>query len=111
MYYQFSSFMQKLTGPLLANAYCTQGLKPAAVSEASPIIFITPIKPVSESSQYMGINRVLDLQRLFQRPDGVPIKRGVPDKLLYRTTITLTVSVAVYCFIALYMAAQPKHKK
>ncbi|XP_043931025.1 cytochrome c oxidase subunit 7A-related protein, mitochondrial [Protopterus annectens] len=113
MYYKFSSFTQKLTGASFANAYCPQGLKPAAVTEASPVIFGTPIKPVSESSQYMGINRVPDLQRLFQRPDGVPVhlKRGVPDKLLYRTTMALTVGGAVYCLIALYMAAQPKNKK
>lgn len=45
-----------------------------------------------------------------QVADGVPVhlKRGYPDKLLYRTTMALTVGGALYCLVALYMAAQPR---
>uniref|UniRef100_A0A3Q1BQK0 Cytochrome c oxidase subunit 7A2 like n=1 Tax=Amphiprion ocellaris TaxID=80972 RepID=A0A3Q1BQK0_AMPOC len=43
---------------------------------------------------------------------GVPIhlKRGVPDRLLYRTTMALTVGGVAYCLVALYIAAQPNKK-
>lgn len=45
-----------------------------------------------------------------QMSDEVPVhlKRGVPDRLLYRTTMALTVGGALYCLVALYMAAQPR---
>lgn len=47
-----------------------------------------------------------------QTSDGIPIhlKRGVPDRLLYRTTMALTVGGALYCLVALYFAAQPSNK-
>lgn len=47
---------------------------------------------------------------LSQTQDGLPIhlKRGLSDKLLYRTTMALTIGGALYCLVALYMAAQPK---
>ncbi|KAG7218517.1 hypothetical protein INR49_020339 [Caranx melampygus] len=47
-----------------------------------------------------------------QKADGVPVhlKRGLIDKLLYRTTMGLTVGGAVYCMVALYLAAQPGNK-
>lgn len=47
-----------------------------------------------------------------QKADGVPVhlKRGLIDKLLYRTTMGLTVGGAVYCLVALYLAAQPGNK-
>ncbi|TNN68395.1 Cytochrome c oxidase subunit 7A-related protein, mitochondrial [Liparis tanakae] len=46
------------------------------------------------------------------KSDGIPIhlKRGVPDKLLYRTTMALTIGGALYCLVALYFAAQPNKK-
>ncbi|XP_071433712.1 cytochrome c oxidase subunit 7A2-like, mitochondrial isoform X2 [Pithys albifrons albifrons] len=48
-----------------------------------------------------------------QKADGVPVhlKRGVPDKLLYRTTMALTIGGTIYCLVALYMASQPRHQK
>lgn len=48
----------------------------------------------------------------FQASDDIPVhlKRGVPDRLLYRTTMALTVGGALYCLVALYIAAQPKNK-
>ncbi|XP_074475825.1 cytochrome c oxidase subunit 7A2-like, mitochondrial [Sebastes fasciatus] len=115
MYYKFSGFTQKLTGSGPAAAYSPQGLKPSVPAEAPTMIFATPTKVVSEAGstvEYMGANRVPDLQRLFQTSDGVPIhlKRGVPDKLLYRTTMALTVGGALYCLVALYFAAQPNNK-
>uniref|UniRef100_A0A9J8A3Q9 Cytochrome c oxidase subunit 7A2 like n=2 Tax=Cyprinus carpio TaxID=7962 RepID=A0A9J8A3Q9_CYPCA len=92
-----------------------QGLRSNIPSESPTIIFATPTKLVSESSaavEYMGGNKVPDLQRIFQASDEIPVhlKRGVPDRLLYRTTMALTVGGALYCLVALYIAAQPKNK-
>ncbi|KAM6208497.1 cytochrome c oxidase subunit 7A2-like, mitochondrial isoform 3-T3 [Sarcoramphus papa] len=48
-----------------------------------------------------------------QQADGLPVhlKRGVPDKLLYRTTMALTIGGTIYCLVALYMASQPRNQK
>lgn len=83
--------------------------------ETPAMVFATPTKVVSEAGatvEYMGANKVPEFQKLFQTSDGVPIhlKRGVPDKLLYRTTMALTVGGALYCLVALYIAAQPRNK-
>lgn len=115
MYYKFSGFTQRLTGSALPTAYSPQGLRPGVPSEPPAMIFATPTKLASESGaalEYMGANRVPDLQKIFQSPDGIPVhlKRGVPDRLLYRTTMALTIGGAVYCLVALYIAAQPKSK-
>ncbi|XP_078135691.1 cytochrome c oxidase subunit 7A2-like, mitochondrial isoform X1 [Sander vitreus] len=123
MYYKFSGFTQKLTGSAPTAAYSPQvkpgsgvsGLRPGVPAEAPAMIFATPTKVVSEAGsmvEYLGANRVPDLQRLFQTSDGIPIhlKRGVPDRLLYRTTMALTVGGALYCLVALYFAAQPRNK-
>lgn len=47
-----------------------------------------------------------------QTSDGIPVhlKGGVPDRLLYRTTMALTVGGALYCLVALFIAAQPRKK-
>ncbi|KTF84391.1 hypothetical protein cypCar_00005313, partial [Cyprinus carpio] len=47
-----------------------------------------------------------------QASEEIPVhlKRGVSDRLLYRTTMALTVGGALYCLVALYIAAQPKNK-
>ncbi|XP_056111580.1 cytochrome c oxidase subunit 7A-related protein, mitochondrial [Rhinichthys klamathensis goyatoka] len=113
MYYKFSGFTQRLTGALPTSAYNPQGLRSNIPSESPTIIFATPTKLVSESGaavEYMGANKVQDLQRIFQASDEIPVhlKRGVPDRLLYRTTMALTVGGALYCLVALYIAAQPK---
>ncbi|XP_029383780.1 cytochrome c oxidase subunit 7A2-like, mitochondrial [Echeneis naucrates] len=115
MYYKFSGFTQKLTGSAPMAAYCPQGLRPGVPAESPTMIFGTPTKVVSEASptvEYMGANRVQEFQRIFQASDSVPVhlKRGVPDRLLYRTTMALTVGGALYCMVALYMAAQPRNK-
>ncbi|KAE8600623.1 hypothetical protein XENTR_v10013334 [Xenopus tropicalis] len=115
MYYKFSGLTQKLVGAVPAEAYSPQGLRPM-LSEAPVTIFATPTKLPAESATattYLGNNRVPDLQRLFQKSDGLPVhlKRGLPDRLLYRTTMALTLGGTIYCLIALYMAAQPKNKK
>lgn len=90
-----------------------QGLKPVS-TEAPPIIFATPTKVTSSVTayDYAGKNKIPELQRFFQKADGVPIhlKRGLPDQMLYRTTMALTVGGTIYCLIALYMASQPKNK-
>ncbi|XP_025261481.1 cytochrome c oxidase subunit 7A2-like, mitochondrial isoform X2 [Macaca mulatta] len=98
-----------LTGVVIAL-----GLKPVVSTEAPPIIFATPTKLTSDSTvyDYAGKNRVPELQKFFQKADGVPIylKRGLPDQMLYRTTMALTLGGTIYCLIALYMASQPKNK-
>uniref|UniRef100_A0A3Q3WJM7 Cytochrome c oxidase subunit 7A2-like, mitochondrial n=1 Tax=Mola mola TaxID=94237 RepID=A0A3Q3WJM7_MOLML len=115
MYYKFSGFTQKLAGSAPAVAYNPQGLRSGVPAEAPAMVFATPTKVVSEAgaaAEYMGANRVPDFQRLFQTSDGIPVhlKRGVPDRLLYRTTMALTVGGALYCLVALYFAAQPSNK-
>lgn len=114
MYYKFSGFTQKLAGAWASDAYCPQGLRPVVSREAPPIIFATPTKLTSDTAayDYVGKNKVPELQKFFQRSDGVPIhlKRGLPDQMLYRTTMALTVGGTIYCLIALYMASQPKNK-
>ncbi|XP_055395898.1 cytochrome c oxidase subunit 7A-related protein, mitochondrial isoform X2 [Bubalus kerabau] len=90
------------------------GLRPVVSTEAPPIIFATPTKLSSSSIayDYAGKNTVPELQKFFQKSDGVPIhlKRGLPDQMLYRTTMALTVGGTIYCLIALYMASQPRNK-
>ncbi|KAG8443604.1 hypothetical protein GDO86_008956 [Hymenochirus boettgeri] len=116
MYYKFSGLTQKLVGAVPSEAYNPQGLRPSMLSEAPVTVYAQPTKLPTESataSEYLGNNRVPDLQKLFQKSDGLPVhlKRGLPDRLLYRTTMALTVGGTIYCLIALYMAAQPKNKK
>ncbi|XP_036190636.1 uncharacterized protein LOC118669062 isoform X1 [Myotis myotis] len=90
------------------------GLKPVVSTEAPPIIFATPTKLTSDypTYDYAGKNKVPELQKFFQKSDGVPIhlKRGLPDQMLYRTTMALTLGGTIYCLIALYMASQPRNK-
>ncbi|KAI1894440.1 hypothetical protein AGOR_G00115840 [Albula goreensis] len=114
MYYKLSGFTQRLTGSAPSTAYSPQGLKPTP-PPPSTMIFATPTKVVSESGpvvEYMGTNKVPEMQKLFQSQDGVPVhlKKGLPDKLLYRTTMALTVGGTLYCLVALYMAANPPRK-
>ncbi|XP_035469486.1 cytochrome c oxidase subunit 7A-related protein, mitochondrial [Scophthalmus maximus] len=116
MYYKFSGITQKLTGSAPTAAYSPQGLRPSVPAESPTMIFATPTKLVSEAGatvEYMGASKINELQKLFQAPDGVPVhlKRGLPDRLLYRTTMALTLGGTLYCLVALYMAAQPRNNK
>uniref|UniRef100_A0A5F9DRS8 Cytochrome c oxidase subunit 7A2-like, mitochondrial n=1 Tax=Oryctolagus cuniculus TaxID=9986 RepID=A0A5F9DRS8_RABIT len=99
---------------MASDTYFPQGLKPVVSTEAPPIIFATPTKLISNSAayDYAGKNKVPELQKFFQKSDGVRIhlKRGLPDQMLYRTTMVLTVGGTIYCLIALYMASQPRNK-
>ncbi|XP_030627100.1 cytochrome c oxidase subunit 7A-related protein, mitochondrial [Chanos chanos] len=113
MYYKVSGVTGRLTGTSPTTAYSPQGLKPAVPTQAPPMIFATPTKVVSEAGpavEYMGVNKVPEWQKIFQRADGVPIhlKGGYMDKLLYRTTMGLTIGGTLYCLMALYIAAQPR---
>uniref|UniRef100_A0A8C6D3Y1 Cytochrome c oxidase subunit 7A2-like, mitochondrial n=1 Tax=Moschus moschiferus TaxID=68415 RepID=A0A8C6D3Y1_MOSMO len=114
MYYKFSGFVQKLAGGWASDAYSPQGLRPVVSTEAPPIIFATSAKLNSSSIAYdfAGKNTVPELHKFFQKSDGVPIhlKRGLPDQMLYRITMALTVGGTVYYLIALYMASQPRNK-
>ncbi|TRY91241.1 hypothetical protein DNTS_000555 [Danionella cerebrum] len=114
MYYKFSGFTQRLTGASSPSAYRPQALRPNVPAESPAMIFFSPTKLVTESKDpgecFMITNRVPELQKLFQAADDVPVhlKRGLPDRLLYRSTMALTIGGIVYCVVALYMAAQPK---
>lgn len=105
--------LHRHTYGLCCSVSVLQGLKLVS-REAPPIIFATPTKLTSSVTayDYAGKNKVPELQRFFQKADGVPIhlKRGLPDQMLYRTTMALTVGGTIYCLIALYMASQPKNK-
>ncbi|NXB03818.1 COX7R oxidase, partial [Cnemophilus loriae] len=91
-----------------------QGLKPLVPTESSAPIFgtskLSPDLPATDP--FLGINKVPDLQKVFQRSDGLPVhlKRGVPDRMLYRTTMALTIGGTIYCLVALYIASQPKNQ-
>ncbi|XP_057223650.1 cytochrome c oxidase subunit 7A-related protein, mitochondrial isoform X1 [Malurus melanocephalus] len=114
MYYKFSGFAQRLVGVTASAAYTPQGLKPIVPTEPPAPIFETsklpPDLPTADSN--LVLNKVPDLQKIFQRSDGLPVhlKRGVPDKMLYRTTMALTIGGTIYCLIALYIASQPKNQ-
>ncbi|NXH88620.1 COX7R oxidase, partial [Edolisoma coerulescens] len=90
-----------------------QGLKPLVPTESPAPIFGTS-KPADLPAieSFLGTNKVPDLQKVFQRSDGLPVhlKRGVPDRMLYRTTMALTIGGTIYCLVALYIASQPKNK-
>ncbi|XP_034050311.1 cytochrome c oxidase subunit 7A-related protein, mitochondrial [Thalassophryne amazonica] len=116
MYYKFSGFTQKLTGSPAPAAYGPQVLKPGLPPESPTMIFATPTKLASEDGsrvEYMRKNRVPHLQRVFQVADHFPVhlKHGYPDRLLYRTTMALTVGGVLYCLVAIYIAAQPSTNK
>ncbi|XP_032881451.1 cytochrome c oxidase subunit 7A-related protein, mitochondrial [Amblyraja radiata] len=115
MFYKFDGFTQRLSGGAGPAVYSPQGLKPLVSSEPPTLIFATPTKVVSELGegvQFLGQNKVHHFQKLFQKADGVPVhlKRGVPDRLLYRTTMALTIGGTIYCLVALFLAAQPKKR-
>ncbi|CAN8203367.1 unnamed protein product [Coccothraustes coccothraustes] len=115
MYYKFSGFAQRLAGATAATAYTPQGLKPLVPTEFPHVIFGTsksaPGLPAADP--FLGTNKVPDLQKVFQRSDGLPVhlKLGYPDRLLYRTTMALTIGGTIYCLVALFIASQPKKQK
>ncbi|NWT66748.1 COX7R oxidase, partial [Prunella himalayana] len=89
-----------------------QGLKPLAPTEP-PDLIIRKSKPapaLPAAGPYLNTNKVPDLQKIFQRPDGLPVylKLGYSDKMLYRTTMALTIGGTIYCVVALIIASQPK---
>ncbi|KAM4663993.1 cytochrome c oxidase subunit 7A2-like, mitochondrial [Discoglossus pictus] len=118
MYYQFNGFTQRLTGSTALSAYYPQGLRAATPVESAPLVFASPTKPALEHGaapviEFMGKNKVPALQKLFQKPDGIPVhlKGGHTDRLLYRITMALTIGGAIYSMVALFLAAQPQQKK
>ncbi|KAM9732626.1 cytochrome c oxidase subunit 7A1, mitochondrial isoform 5-T7 [Menidia menidia] len=57
-------------------------------------------------------NKVPEAQKLFQEDNGLPvhIKGGTPDVLLYRATMTLTITGTCYSLYWLLVAAMPQRK-
>lgn len=87
------------------------GLRPVVSTEAPPIIFATPTKLSSTIAyDYAGKNTVPELQKFFQKSDGVPIhlKRGLPDQMLYRTTMALTLGGTVHVDRPLHGVPSPE---
>ncbi|KAJ1103818.1 hypothetical protein NDU88_001239 [Pleurodeles waltl] len=116
MYYKFDGITQKLAGSSARAAYFPQGLKPGIPAEPAPLIFAGPTRVGaghSPDAAFMGINTVRELQKLFQKPDGLPVhlKGGYADKLLYRITMALALGGTLYTLVALYLAAQPQNRK
>ncbi|NXQ31762.1 COX7R oxidase, partial [Alaudala cheleensis] len=93
-----------------------QGLKSLVTTESpkpDPIFGTSKHAPgLPAADAYFGTNKVPDLQKVFQRSDGLPVhlKRGYPDRMLYRTTMALTIGGTFYCLVALYIASQPKNQ-
>lgn len=55
-----------------------QGLRPGVPVESPTMVFATPTKLVSEAGatvEYMGTNRVPDLQKLFQVMKNIHLNR------------------------------------
>ncbi|XP_028927431.1 cytochrome c oxidase subunit 7A-related protein, mitochondrial [Ornithorhynchus anatinus] len=114
MYYKFSGFSQRLAGAWASAAYSPQGLRPLDPAGPPAITYAGPTKftPEATGHDFAAQNRVPELQKFFQKADGRPVylKRGLPDQMLYRTTMALTVGGTIYCLVALYMASQPRNK-
>ncbi|XP_070761292.1 cytochrome c oxidase subunit 7A1, mitochondrial [Enoplosus armatus] len=57
-------------------------------------------------------NKVPEAQKLFQEDNGLPvhIKGGTVDVLLYRATMTLTLTGACYSLYWLLVASMPQKK-
>ncbi|NWS25437.1 COX7R oxidase, partial [Polioptila caerulea] len=91
-----------------------QGLKPLVPTESPDLIFGTskPAPGLPAAEPFLNTNKVPDLQKVFQRSDGLPVhlKQGYPDRMLYRTTMALTIGGTIYCLVALYIASQPKNQ-
>jgi len=112
MYYKLNGMTGRLAGSTSPQAYVPQGMKPGVPAEPLPMTFGSPTKIVSEAGgtvEYLGANRVPELQKLYQKQDGIPIhlKRGLMDKMLYRTTMGLTIGGTLYLLVALWTAANP----
>ncbi|XP_030916958.1 cytochrome c oxidase subunit 7A-related protein, mitochondrial [Geospiza fortis] len=92
-----------------------QGLKPLAPTDYPHLIFGTskPAPGLPAADPFLSKNKVPHLQKVFQKSDGLPVhlKLGYPDKLLYRTTMALTIGGTIYCLVALFIASQPKKQK
>ncbi|XP_002195603.1 cytochrome c oxidase subunit 7A2-like, mitochondrial isoform X1 [Taeniopygia guttata] len=116
MYYRFSGFTQRLVGATAAAAYSPQGLKPLVPTIESPDLIFGTSKPapgLPAADPFLSTNKVPNLQKVFQRSDGLPVhlKLGYPDRMLYRTTMALTIGGSIYCLVALFFASRPKKEK
>ncbi|NXO21005.1 COX7R oxidase, partial [Cisticola juncidis] len=86
-----------------------QGLK--SLVPTDPIFGTSkPAPGLPATDTFLSTNKVPDLQKVFQRSDGLPVhlKRGYPDRMLYRLTMALTIGGTFYCLVALYISSQPK---
>ncbi|CAN9510836.1 unnamed protein product [Ophioblennius macclurei] len=73
---------------------------------------VTASRTFSTSSRTWR-NRVAEAQKVFQEDNGLPvhIKGGTVDVLLYRATMTLTITGTCYSLYWLLCASMPRKKE
>ncbi|XP_034287774.1 cytochrome c oxidase subunit 7A2, mitochondrial [Pantherophis guttatus] len=66
--------------------------------------------PINFASRRQLANRIVEKQKHFQEDNGLPVhlKNGMPDALLYRTTMALCLVGIGYVFYNLYEIGKPK---
>lgn len=109
--YKLSDFTQQWVVAWASGACPLQGLEPGVSTKASPTIFATKLTSSSPKNHDAGKSKVLSCRSSF-RSDGMPIylRLGLPDQMLYQTTMALTLGVTHLLPDCLYTASQPKNK-
>ncbi|XP_070589171.1 cytochrome c oxidase subunit 7A2, mitochondrial [Erythrolamprus reginae] len=67
-------------------------------------------KPINFASRRQLANRIAEKQKHFQEDNGLPVhlKNGMPDSLMYRITMTLSVVGIGYMFYNIYEIGRSK---
>ncbi|XP_022090987.1 cytochrome c oxidase subunit 7A-related protein, mitochondrial-like [Acanthaster planci] len=118
MAYKYNSMSGRVGSAPPQTAYSPAGLQ-ATVTEPSQIVWDQKPKPVARFRSPMGgdgvmgsliRNRVYENQRVFQKPDGLPVhlKKGFTDRISYSIVMALTVFGTAWTCYSLYKLAQPK---
>ncbi|XP_038066293.1 cytochrome c oxidase subunit 7A1, mitochondrial-like [Patiria miniata] len=119
MAYKFNSMSGRVGAAPPQMAYAPAGLKPEAPAEPSQIVWDQKPKAVARHKSPMGgdgilgnliRNRVYESQKMFQRPDGLPVhlKKGFTDRVSYSVIMALTVFGTAWTCYSLYNLAKPK---
>ncbi|XP_013928389.1 PREDICTED: cytochrome c oxidase subunit 7A2, mitochondrial [Thamnophis sirtalis] len=66
--------------------------------------------PINFASRRQVASKIAEKQKHFQEDNGVPVylKNGMPDAVLYRITMALSVVGLGYLFYNLYEIGKPK---
>ncbi|KAM3853633.1 cytochrome c oxidase subunit 7A2, mitochondrial [Vipera latastei] len=67
-------------------------------------------KPINFASRRQLANKIAEKQKHFQEDNGLPVhlKNGIPDVLLYRITMLLSVCGVGYMLYNFYEIGKPK---